>query len=593
MGILQEGMILKLEDQEIYRVLWSRSAEQAVWLFAINNERALPNVHGRTSLEDRLLAKTVLIVDSAAPTLRAPSELTAAEKLRLDKSLTAIADIAAKVPDIFFADKRAALVREVCDAHSISRPTVYLKLRRWWRGGCVPAALVPDFAKCGAPGEPRIDSTGTYKKVGRPRNLSSGLGFNLGARDRKNIELALSRRYLRNGSTRMESAYLWMLVRLYPDAVSVVKTKGRIDVKVTDKDAAPTRGQFDYHAQKFLDFESLLLRRKGRRQAERQLEKTLSDSREGVLGPGSRYQIDSTVVDVYLASRLNRNRVVGRPTLYIVIDVFSGAIVGFYIGLEPACWMGAVMALLSTLDDNESVCRDYGIPIPDGAWPMRGFPRVLLGDGGEVSRQRGEVLGMNFGVTIETARPYDGAAKGLVEKSFNVVQRPLGEYVPGYVEKDFQVRGSRDYRLDAMLTVEELKAYLLAEIVKFNLRPRRAHPEDVWFVPTGAALSPVELWKWGETTLRSEARHFSKRSAEPLLFVAAIGTVTRSGIRFRKGLYYISSELLTASWFNSAVEKKEKLKVAHDPRDVSRIYVFPPGDRSDPIIAELTRHSSR
>ncbi len=50
-------------------------------------------------------------------------------------------------------------------------------------------------------------------------------------------------------------------------------------------------------------------------------------------GPGSRYEIDATIADVYLLSA-DRQRVIGRPTLYVVVDVFSRMVAGFYIGLE-------------------------------------------------------------------------------------------------------------------------------------------------------------------------------------------------------------------------------------------------------------------
>ena len=42
----------------------------------------------------------------------------------------------------------------------------------------------------------------------------------------------------------------------------------------------------------------------------------------GVLGPGSRYEIDATIADIYLLSA-DRQSVIGRPTLYVVVDVFS------------------------------------------------------------------------------------------------------------------------------------------------------------------------------------------------------------------------------------------------------------------------------
>ena len=48
-------------------------------------------------------------------------------------------------------------------------------------------------------------------------------------------------------------------------------------------------------------------------------------------GPGSRYQIDATPADVYLLSSINTDKVIGRPVVYAVIDVYSRLVVGIYM----------------------------------------------------------------------------------------------------------------------------------------------------------------------------------------------------------------------------------------------------------------------
>jgi hypothetical protein len=48
-----------------------------------------------------------------------------------------------------------------------------------------------------------------------------------------------------------------------------------------------------------------------------------STSTAQAIGPGSRYEIDATTADIYLVSDDDENRVLGRPTLYILIDVFT------------------------------------------------------------------------------------------------------------------------------------------------------------------------------------------------------------------------------------------------------------------------------
>jgi hypothetical protein len=54
-----------------------------------------------------------------------------------------------------------------------------------------------------------------------------------------------------------------------------------------------------------------------------------STATASVLGPGSRYEIDATIADIYLVDDEDRSKIIGRPTIYIVIDVFSRMISGF------------------------------------------------------------------------------------------------------------------------------------------------------------------------------------------------------------------------------------------------------------------------
>ncbi len=50
-----------------------------------------------------------------------------------------------------------------------------------------------------------------------------------------------------------------------------------------------------------------------------------------VHGPGARYEIDATnIADIYLLSA-DRQNIIGRPTLYAVVDVYSRLVAGFYV----------------------------------------------------------------------------------------------------------------------------------------------------------------------------------------------------------------------------------------------------------------------
>ncbi|WP_270825939.1 hypothetical protein [Aeromonas sp. QDB68] len=71
----------------------------------------------------------------------------------------------------------------------------------------------------------------------------------------------------------------------------------------------------------------------------------LATANTQALGPGSRYEIDATIADIYLVSDSDRQNIVGRPIVYMVIDVFSRMVAGFYIGFENPSYVAAMQTL--------------------------------------------------------------------------------------------------------------------------------------------------------------------------------------------------------------------------------------------------------
>ena len=94
----------------------------------------------------------------------------------------------------------------------------------------------------------------------------------------------------------------------------------------------------------------------------------LGRSTTGLLGPGFFFQVDATVADVHLVDE-SRTHNIGRPVFYVVIDVFSRMIVGFYVGLEHASWEAASLALVNMVSRKSPYCQTLGIEIPDAQWP--------------------------------------------------------------------------------------------------------------------------------------------------------------------------------------------------------------------------------
>ncbi|MCO7034779.1 DDE-type integrase/transposase/recombinase, partial [Vibrio paracholerae] len=149
--------------------------------------------------------------------------------------------------------------------------------------------------------------------------------------------------------------------------------------------------------------------------------------------PGSRFEIDATIADIYLVSDSNRSWIVGRPVVYVVVDVFSRLIVGLYIGFENPSYVAAIQALQTAMTDKVALCHQYGIEIEAQDWPAIGLPDAILADRGELLGSQIESLEKSFSVRVENTPPYRGDAKGIVERNFKTIQADFTPFAPGVV----------------------------------------------------------------------------------------------------------------------------------------------------------------
>ena len=121
--------------------------------------------------------------------------------------------------------------------------------------------------------------------------------------------------------------------------------------------------------------------------------------------PGS-YQMDATQADIYLVSRHDRSKVIGRPYIYLAVDTATQLIAGIYVGLE--CDESAVMlCLANAAQDKVEFCREHGIEIAPAKWPSQGLPHEIITDkGSEFFGSRMQELCQKYDVEIQSLPPF-------------------------------------------------------------------------------------------------------------------------------------------------------------------------------------------
>lgn len=574
------------ESNRLERVLWIDHGGEGLYAIDIASDTALPcfwnDVYLNAALADGRLA---LGIPDPLARIVVEDSLTVPQRQRRDKAWSIIRPLLQHQPNIFAADLRGPLVRLAMQEHGVSNQTVYRLLRRYWQRGLTPNALLPDYQNSGAAGRERA---ATEKKRGRPRIYGDGSGVNVDQETRKRFRAIITAHFAKNRKQDLAGAYQALLDRYYSESELDEDTGQQRIVRLRDH---PTMAQFSYWFAKDNDIFQIERTRRTPRVYDKDLRGILGSSTAEAIGPGSRYQIDATIADVYLLSRYDRDKIVGRPVLYVVIDVFSRLVVGVYVGLEGPSWVGAMMALANVASDKVEFCRRFGLNIRPEEWPCQALPEVLLSDRGETAGKAIETLIQTFNVHVETAAPFRADWKGIVEQRFRLIQEDFAPYVPGYIQTDYQERGGDDYRLDATLDIDQFTYVILCCIRNHNNSHQiKGYHRDPDMVADGVTPVPVELWEWGIQRRSGRLRVYPEEMVRLSLLPSDEVRVTEQGILFY-GCFYSCRKALEEHWFDRARQNgRTKIRASYDPRCMDTIYLH--DARESFIPCTLTERSA-
>lgn len=463
---------------------------------------------------------------------------------------------------------RNQIFKKISEESGISLSTVKKLFSRYWQRGMSKNALLPDFINSGAKGKERNLSK---KKVGRPKKADCYGeiidGINITDYVKKHFEVAINKYYRNNKRANLTETYTLLLRDFYSDSYI---ENNEIKHKVWDSSRIPTYQQFYYWFRKTKDIKKDIILRESEKEFNLKHRELLSNSTQETDGPGTRFQVDATIADIYLVSSLNRNRIIGRPVIYAIIDVFSRLITGIYVGLEGPSWIGAMMALDNMIEDKVEYCKQYDIEIEEEQWPCKHLPEIIIADRGEFEGYSVESLINNLNIKIENTSPYRGDLKGIVERNFRTTNEKVKHKTPGAIQKEFRKRGDRDYRLDATLTLEEFTKIYINIVLHHNSKIIDKYPIEKEMIEDEITATPLNLWNWGIKNRKGRLKTVDREILRLNILPKGKASVSRAGIRF-KGLYYSSDKAIKEQWFVSL--KIRNIEVVYDPRNMNKIYI--------------------
>lgn len=555
--------MLRINDVYQYQDLSIRIlkilSEHIVWI-DINDVKALPEIISKTELFHAIESFEVFRIEDPFQNIAfiQPEKDSTSQRKR-DENYNLIKNIVDH-EQFYIPSARSSLINEIINSKKSTKQTIYRLLRQYWQRGQTPNALIPNYQNSGAKGSKKVAS----QKLGRKRLYKEGTGAIITHEIERLFHLRISKYLLSNKKHTLKYAnreFLKLYRTLHPDI---------------PENEYPTLRQFQYFYHRESNQVIRLQKRSNDIEYSKDLRQLHSTVNTQVLGPGSRYEIDATIADIYLVSNLDRSRIIGRPTIYFVIDVFSRMVTGLYIGLENASYKTSIQALYCAFTDKVALCKKYGIDITYENWPCIGLPDAILADRAELFGHQVENLEKSFSIRLENAPPYRGDLKPIVESRFKLIQAEFKPFAKGVVQDVItKKRGGKDYRLDATLNLDEFTKIILLSVLKYNQFHQINNYDRDIDLPHDLPAVPMALWNWGIQNRTGKLRTASDQAVYVALLPREKATLSNRGLKIF-GVTYSCPELYEKGWLHrqNKINRPKFLYAAYDPSNAEKIYVF-------------------
>ena len=554
--MLMNNQIILWND-EVYRVL-SIYKEQ-VALYPMNSSDSGINIKVLKTAElisaeknDEIVSQSDIYYDNRAKAVPAFYER------HVENNYSLIRTIVEDQSLIFNVRNLKNRIRELCINENNRSKERQIKrlLNIWWRKGQAKGVLIPQFGK----------KTGRHScktKPGRKSKISTNGGTIITEEIRERFDYFCRKNVLKVNGDSLKTAYRLFLnefLNKYPE--------------VEEKDA-PSYHQFTY----FYYSEYNIRQRNEARNTKIHFDKDMralkGSSQDIVIGAGSIYTIDSTPADITLVAEDDHSKIVGRPTLYIVRDVFTTMIVGLTVSFDPAMYKTAADALYIAMISKVEYCRKFGLDITEDMWPAKGIPACVVADNGELAGSRIDVFSSAYHVKITTTVPYRGDQKGIVEETFNALQKSVSSILPGIPDKPGSKKsGYKEKRHEAALTLKDYTKLMLLAAMDVNNHICRTVPKSL---PAELAPTPRNLWQWSREQNYTQLREVEDQEKLRLMLLPRFKpTISRDGLNVNK-IRYFCEEGANKGYFDRGIREKrpQNMQIAIDPADISNAWLFP------------------
>lgn len=480
-------------------------------------------------------------------------------------------------------------------------------LIKYWRGGSLEAALYTNFFRSGhidesTEGALEFQQTTLDGKKstwltpegrgtrGRKPRRGKKYCWKPGER-RKVLERAWAH-LAADYSKSVHGAYVAILAELYSmkDKFGIPLFDGR--GRAVLHDDIPSKHQIEYACTRVFAASHLYRMRHGRHEYDNNVKPRNGSVLQDTIGPGDVFEVDATTMDIFLVDRKTRKTVIGKPTLYLVIDRWSRLIVGFHVSLENPSWSEAKLAIASLCTSWKDIGKELGVKVLDSDCVDRRWPNRFFADRSEFMTQASEALAEGISTMVTNAKAKMPADKPIVESGFRVLQAPLRQWAKGYEPpENYMKRRGRAYFRDACWTLTELREAVF-RIILFHNRTWKpgyeASEAEIWL---GLSLAPLDIWRRGIKARMGAGKAINGNLVLAALSPRAKALMTANGIHWAHCWYEIPDH---KEWQVIAKLKgSTAVDITYSTSLVDKIVVHDPNDRRKSYAASLQEKSKK
>ncbi len=556
-----------------YRLLHQEGRK--AWAIQVDSDEAWPvefDWHEVSKLDSVVLSATASNA-WVAPTFAMTSVRDKAHELI--KELLAEKNL----PAIFDSKIRGGLIGDHSLRTGVSRKTIYKHLRRYWQGGQTPTSLLATYHACGR-------SSSSTRGGHTPR--AGHTIYVLKEDDHLKMKDVIEKHYLKGDTAKISTTYA-LLARAHYQIQD-----GNGTMFIAPAGERPSRRQFEHFLRKNYSLEVRLRSRKGDKNFERNFRGVLGTVDADCRGVGHYYEVDASIADVFLVARESIHVIVGKPTIYLIIDRKSRLIVGWYVGLENPSWMCAMLAFRSISEDKQAICERYGVPYSERDWPAHKiFPHAVLADRGEVATYASSALTTELGVEVVNVTAQRPDWKPVVECGFKQMRSILQDGTPGFdPPENAKARQAIKNEKDACLTLDDFRKVFLTAVIRHNNRAISNYELDVSELTNKVLPIPIDLWNHDIANRIGNLDTHEEEKVRFALLPRGKAMVTKNGIIFER-CSYACREALDRGWFISSRQERFPVEVIYEPGLVDTIYVRDPNRKGELYKCTLTDRSRK